>query len=120
MTVRPYNECFFKTTHNSYRFSLKEQLNYGIRGLELNLHGFPSIFRFIKKKDNFKVVYWIPSHRDYFFGDNPFLINTFKNLVEIIYKWPKKHDHGPITVFLDIKGNFIDQDSNPSEKYGLQ
>jgi hypothetical protein len=34
----PFHEAFFKTSHNSYEHSIREQLNKGVRGLEYDIH----------------------------------------------------------------------------------
>ncbi|MFX1587221.1 MAG: hypothetical protein ACFFC1_03615, partial [Promethearchaeota archaeon] len=34
----PFHKAFFKTSHNSYELSIREQLNKGVRGLEYDLH----------------------------------------------------------------------------------
>jgi len=120
MNSKPYNKCFFKTTHNSYKFYLKEQLDHGVRGLELDIHDDPSFFRFLRRKDNFKIGHLIPSDEVNFGDGNPFLNNNLEKWMDKIYEWSNKHDHGPITIFLEIKGNFIDEDNVPSKKYGLK
>ena len=69
---QPYNKSIFMTTHNSYRWSLIQQLDYGIRGFELDIHDSWTLFERIKRfltrvklfrgKGNFKVGHWTPGH----------------------------------------------------------
>lgn len=118
-----FRKSYFKTTHNSYQWSLPDQLNAGVRGIELDIHdefNYSSFFRRIfGRKDNFKVGHWLPGHEVSYLGGNPFFNNNLESWIKTIVKWSNKHDHGPITIFLEIKDNFIDDDNNPSEKYGL-
>ena len=35
---KPYHQAYFKTSHNSFNRSVREQLNNGVRGLEYDVH----------------------------------------------------------------------------------
>jgi len=118
------------TTHNSYRWSLIEQLEYGIRGFELDIHDTWTIFERIKRfftllkiypgKGNFKVGHWAPGHEvNHKASGNP-RSNKFEGWLKVIYNWSQqKPTHGPITIFLDIKRDLQDRNNRPHEKFGL-
>lgn len=127
---QPYNKSIFMTTHNSYRWSLIHQLDYGIRGFELDIHDSWTLFERIKRfltrlkifrgKGSFKVGHWTPGHEvNHKATGNP-RGNNLKDWLEIINNWSKrKPNHAPITIFLDIKKDLQDRNNRPHKKYGL-
>ncbi len=113
--------------------SLTDQLDHGIRGLELDIHDEFNVVnpysiiksllkRLFKKPDNFWVGhYWAGAEVDYLGGNPFFLNNNFESWLKVIVKWSlKNEDHSPITIFLDVKGDFTDSNNKPSQKYGLK
>lgn len=127
---QPYNKSIFMTTHNSYQWSLTQQLDYGIRGFELDIHDTWTLFERIKRfftlikvfrgKGNFKVGHWFPSHEvDHKAVRNP-RGNNLEEWLAVIHGWSQNHpNHAPITVFLDIKKDLQDANNRPHKKYGL-
>lgn len=124
------------TTHNSYHWSLIEQLNHGIRGFELDIH---DNFTYWEKytaripryngKGKFKIGHVRPNDHVIFgkkrFWDkeiaegNP-TGNDLEEWLRVIADWSKDHEgHVPITVFLDLKKNLTADDNKPPEKFGL-
>ncbi|MHA1786531.1 MAG: hypothetical protein ACTSVE_15205 [Candidatus Helarchaeota archaeon] len=104
-----YNGAIFKTTHNSYsgnlngkKGSLLEQLNKGIRGIELDIYGLR----------NFLIGHRYPGHEVDFNGislDQRISKLSLKNWLKIVKSWSDSHrigcekPHLPITLFLDIR-----------------
>ena len=103
-----FHEASFKATHNSYsgniageRGSLVEQLDAGVRSIELDLH-----------TDNFAAVgdYEIghdtPGAEVWHQGGNP-AGNRFSDWLGVIASWSRKNQrHAPITLVLDIKSGW--------------
>jgi len=133
---QPYNKSIFKTTHNSYQWSLTKQLNQGIRGFELDIHDFELLIdtrgwdnfldKFPGKKPPhyFKVGHAWPGNEvnNKLLSGNP-RGNNLEDWLGKIADWSRKEKnkgHAPITVFLDIKKNLIDNKNNPPEEYGLK
>ena len=127
---QPYNKSIFMTTHNSYRWSLIQQLDYGIRGFELDIHDSWTLFERIKRfltrlklfrgKGNFKVGHWTPGHEvNHKTTGNP-RGNNINDWLEVINNWSKRNPHhAPITIFLDIKKDLQDRNNRPHKNYGL-
>jgi hypothetical protein len=128
--TQPYNKSIFMTTHNSYRWSLIHQLDYGIRGFELDIHDSWTLFERIKRfltrlkifpgKGNFKVGHWSPGHEvNHKAMGNP-SSNNLKDWLKVINNWSKRNPtHAPITIFLDIKKDLQDRNNRPHNKFGL-
>lgn len=131
-----YNKSIFKTTHNSYQWSLTKQLKKGIRGFELDIHDFELLVdtrgwdnfldKFPGKKPPhyFKIGHAWPGHEvnKKLLSGNP-RGNNLEDWLRKIADWSrdkKNKGHAPITVFLDIKKNLIDDKNNPPEVYGLK
>lgn len=131
------------TTHNSYantldpNGSITEQLNCGIRGIELDIHDRDLIEMVTGRWDKFKAIlsgltkrfrfhfrigHWTVGHQVSRIQGNP-RGNNLKDWLGKIADWSrekeKREGHAPITVFLDIKQGFLEKDNNPPEKYGL-
>jgi hypothetical protein len=113
------------TTHNSYGWSITEQLDQGIRGFELDIHDSWTLPEIIlgkisgRYKGKFKVGHADPGHEVRRTGGNP-RGNDLEKWLGKIGDWSRKHEgHPPITVFLDIKKNLIDTNNSPSEQFGL-
>ncbi|MFX0015230.1 MAG: hypothetical protein ACFFB2_10550 [Promethearchaeota archaeon] len=127
---QPYNKSIFMTTHNSYRWSLTQQLDHGIRGFELDIHDSWTLFERIKRfltlikifrgKGSFKIGHWYPSHEvNHKAVGNP-RGNNLKDWLGVINNWSKSHpNHAPITVFLDIKKDLQDINNRPHKNFGL-
>jgi len=128
------------STHNSYRWSITEQLKCGVRGFELDIHDFEvvtelsgswdkywsRISRFKKKlpKFYFKIGHAWPGHEvnNKRSSGNPRGKDSFnfERWLGIIADWSKEHeDHAPITIFLDIKKDLNNEDNDPPEEFGL-
>jgi hypothetical protein len=127
---RLYNKSIFMTTHNSYRWSLKRQLDHGIRGFELDIHDVWTIIERIKRfftrikllrsKGNFKIGHWYPgedvSHKK---DGNP-SGNNLEDWLRVINDWSKNNpNHAPITVFIDIKRDLTNFNNRPHKNFGL-
>ena len=115
------------STHNSYRWSITKQLDQGIRGFEFDIHDTWDTFEMIlwrlsgkRYKGKFKVGHWWAGHEVHHRrGGNPWGNNLEKWLGKIA-NWSEKHkDHAPITIFLDIKKDFLDLNNEPPEQFGL-
>lgn len=130
----PFNKSIFMTTHNSYSYSIKKQLNYGIRAFEIDIHdwwspidvfrwwftSFPTVRKIRKKfflnkvyKVYYQVGHYMPGHEVYnsfrqrLKGGNP-RGNNLGKWLGIIGNWSKKNrNHAPITVFIDLKRELI-------------
>ncbi|MFX1424672.1 MAG: hypothetical protein ACFFB2_20315 [Promethearchaeota archaeon] len=118
-----YNKSIFITTHNSYRWSITDQLEKGVRGLELDIHDewgiTDTIKRWFGRKGNFKVGHWSAGHEVLREGGNPRGDNLEKWFGKIVEWSREKKGHAPITVFLDIKDCLCDHDNQPPEQFGL-
>lgn len=111
------------TTHNSYGWSITEQLEKGIRGFELDIHDNWTSCEIIKgifgRKGKFKIGHWKPGHEVYRKDGNPRGNNLEKWFGKIV-DWSKNREgHPPITVFLDIKDSLSDWNNYPPEQFGL-
>ena len=118
------------TTHNSYRWSLTQQLEYGIRGFELDIHDTWTVVERVKRfftflkifpgKGNFKVGHWAPGHEiNHKAPGNP-QSNNLEEWLKVISDWSRqKPAHAPITVFLDIKRDLQDRNNRPHKNFGL-
>jgi len=113
----PYNESFFKTSHNSYSISVRKQLDAGVRGLEYDIHD-----NQIHELGDFE-VYHLPNYVDVALGtdgnpDNLLLTNWLILLKE----WSDKRERedAPITLFIELKDSIIDENNEPCELYGLE
>lgn len=112
-----YNEAFFKTSHNSYEHSVREQLNCGVRGLEYDIHDdrIQEIgdFEVYHLKNNFEVLLGEDGNPEDF---------LFTNWLKVLNDW--SHDqgknHSPITLFVELKESLIDSNNEPSESYGIK
>jgi hypothetical protein len=112
-----YNNAYFKTSHNSYSLSVKDLLNRGVRGLEFDIHDAN-----IREKGEFEVY-----HVDWHLGTklneggNP-PNHLLSNWLELLTNWSniEDGDHAPITLFLELKDNLVDNNNNPSDKFGLK
>ncbi|MFX1589399.1 MAG: hypothetical protein ACFFC1_14690, partial [Promethearchaeota archaeon] len=112
----PYHKAFFKTSHNSYARSIKEQLNNGVRGLEYDIHSDK-----IQDLNDFEVYLF----KDYY----DVLLNVdgnpsdylFSNWLSVLREWSYEHNskHAPITLFIELKDNIIDSNNKPDELYGI-
>lgn len=113
----PYHKAFFKTSHNSYEHSIREQLNKGVRGLEYDIHDDK-----IRELNDFE-VYHLQNHYDVALNidgnPNNYL---FSNWLRILREWSNEHnsEHAPITLFIELKDNIIDSNNKPDELYGLK
>lgn len=106
-----YNEIIYKSTHNSFtsndKGSLKNQLDKGIRGIELDIHLYR---KFIRKVFGLGHIY--PGHEVSKGNNNPNSIYLRKWL-EIINDWMNSNrDKGPITLWIDIKDDITKQIPN--------
>ncbi|MHA1913996.1 MAG: hypothetical protein ACW986_11500 [Promethearchaeota archaeon] len=112
-----YHEAFFKTSHNSYEHSVREQLNHGVRGLEYDIHDDQ-----IQEKGDFE-VYHLKNNFDVLLGEdgNPddFLLTSW---LRVINEWSteQNNDHAPITLFIELKDSIIDSNNEPDESYGFK
>lgn len=92
-------------THNSYsgdfggkRGSITEQLDAGVRFLELDLHtvNFGAV-------GDYEIGHGTPGDQVWHQGGNP-ATNRFRDWLAVIASWSRRHErHAPITVLLDIK-----------------
>ncbi|MFX0017622.1 MAG: hypothetical protein ACFFBT_05615 [Promethearchaeota archaeon] len=112
----PYHKAFFKTSHNSYEHSIREQLNKGLRGLEYDIHS-----NKIQELNDFEVYLF----KDYYnvmlnVDGNP-SDYLFSNWLKILREWSNKQDseHAPITLFIELKDKIIDSDNTSDELYGI-
>lgn len=113
----PYHKAFFKTSHNSYELSIREQLNKGVRGLEYDLHDDK-----IQELDDFE-VYHLQNHIDVLLGEdgNPNDL-LFSNWLNVLDDWSSEQnkEHAPITLFIELKDGIIDSNNEPEELYGFK
>ena len=112
-----YNKAFFKTSHNSYEHSIREQLNQGVRGLEYDIHDDK-----IQELEDFE-VYHLQNHIDTLLNEDGNPKNfLFSNWLKVIDDWSSKQhkDHAPITLFIELKDSIIDSNNEPGELYGIE
>ncbi|MFX1303887.1 MAG: hypothetical protein ACFFBV_01845 [Promethearchaeota archaeon] len=113
----PYHEAFFKTSHNSYELSIREQLEKGVRGLEYDIHDDK-----IQELEDFE-VYHLPDNIDVLLGKdgNP-EDYLFSNWLRVLKDWSndQNKEHAPITLFVELKDNIIDSNNEPDELYGIK
>ncbi len=113
----PYNKAFFKTSHNSYVLSIREQLDKGVRGLEYDIHD-----KKIQELGDFEVFH-LEKHVDTLLNEdgNPDNLLLF-NWLEVLRDWSKdqKKEHAPITLFVELKDSIIDSNNEPEDKYGIK
>ncbi|MFX0138033.1 MAG: hypothetical protein ACFFDN_30605 [Candidatus Hodarchaeota archaeon] len=113
----PYNKAFFKTSHNSYELSIREQLDKGVRGLEYDIHDDK-----IQELEDFE-VYHLQNNIDVLLGEdgNPddYL---FSNWLRVLKDWSndQNKEHAPITLFVELKDNIIDLNNEPDELFGIK
>ncbi|MFX1481366.1 MAG: hypothetical protein ACFFCI_25080 [Promethearchaeota archaeon] len=113
----PFHKAFFKTSHNSYEHSIREQLNKGVRGLEYDIHDDK-----IQELGDFE-VYHLQNNIDVFLGKggNPddYL---FSHWLKLLNDWSneQKKGHAPITLFVELKDSIIDSNNEPEELYGIK
>ncbi|MFX1322532.1 MAG: hypothetical protein ACFFAQ_12905 [Promethearchaeota archaeon] len=112
-----YHEAFFKTSHNSYEHSIREQLNKGVRGLEYDIHDDK-----IQELGDFE-VYHLQNHFDVLLNEdgnpNDYL---FSNWLKVIKDWSieRKGEHAPITLFIELKDSIVDSNNKPDDLYGIK
>jgi len=113
----PYHKAFFKTSHNSYIHSIREQLNKGVRGLEYDIHDDK-----IQELEDFE-VYHLQNHIDSLLNEdgNPNNLLLF-NWLKLLDDWSaeQNNDHAPITLFIELKDSIIDSNNEPEELYGIK
>ena len=113
----PYHNAFFKTSHNSYIHSIREQLNKGVRGLEYDIHDDK-----IQELEDFE-VYHLQNHIDSLLTEegNPNNL-LLTNWLKLLDDWSAEQnkDHTPITLFIELKDSIIDSNNEPEELYGIK
>ena len=106
-----YDEAYFKSTHNSYsgeeRGSITEQLNSGVRGLELDIHDndFSSV-------GDYQIGHSQHGSEVLLGSGNPSstLLSEWLNLIK---DWSDDNPgHSPITITLDLKDNLTDNENH--------
>jgi hypothetical protein len=113
----PYNQAFFKTSHNSYVHSIREQLNKGVRGLEYDIHA-----NNLLQLGDFE-VYHLENHIDSLLNEDGNPDNLlFSNWLQLLEDWSKekKKEHAPITLFVELKDSIIDLNNELEELYGIK
>lgn len=113
----PYHKAFFKTSHNSYEHSIRAQLNSGVRGLEYDIHDDN-----IQELNDFE-VYHLRNNIDVLLNEDGNPDNyLLSNWLKVLNDWSieKGKDNAPITLFIELKDNFIDSNNQPDELYGLK
>ncbi len=113
----PYHKAFFKTSHNSYVHSIREQLNKGVRGLEYDIHD-----NKIQQLEDFE-VYHLENHVDSLLSENGNPSNLLlSNWLKVLDDWSndQNKEHAPITLFIELKDNIIDSNNEPEELYGIK
>jgi hypothetical protein len=112
-----YHQAFFKTSHNSYVHSIREQLDVGVRGLEYDIHD-----NNIQRLGDFE-VYHLENHVDSLLseGGNPDNL-LLSNWLKVLNDWSLEQDnhHAPITLFIELKDSIIDSNNDPEEKFGIK
>ena len=113
----PYHQAFFKTSHNSFNMSIRKQLNYGVRGLEYDIHDDR-----IQDVKDFE-VYHLPKHIETAINvdGNPGDLLLSKWLM-LLKDWSddQNNEHAPITLFIELKDCIVDANNEPSELYGIK
>jgi len=113
----PYNRAFFKTSHNSYVHSIREQLNQGVRGFEYDIHD-----NNIQQLEDFE-VYHLENHIDSLLSENGNPDNLlFSNWLKVLDDWSREQnrEYAPITLFVELKDSIIDSNNEPEEQYGIK
>ncbi len=108
---RKYSEVNFAATHNSYsgglmrdRASIREQLDRGVRALELDLHDDDY------SDEGFRVGHLSPGDEVFRGKTNPRSDSLLAWMSEIA-EWSAQHpDHAPLTVLLDLKDDLSSND----------
>lgn len=123
-----YNKFVFKTSHNSYKWDLPDQLDQHVYGLELDIHDNWSWAEFFKglirkKKGNFKIGHLFPSDQIKSGNGNPDS-NNLAEWLQVIHAWSQAKistngGHPPLTVFIDVKDHLVDWSNRPSRFLGL-
>lgn len=109
---RKYSEVTFAATHNSYsgglmrdQVTLREQLDRGVRALELDIHDDNYLDR------GFRVGHLSPGDEVFHGETNPRTDALIAWLTEIA-TWSAGHPaHAPITLLLDLKDDLSDKES---------
>ena len=112
----PYHKAFFKSSHNSYARSIREQLNKGVRGLEYDIHSDK-----IQELNDFE-VYLFKDYYDVMLNVDGNPSNyLFSNWLSVLREWSNEQnsEHTPITLFIELKDNIIDLNNRPDELYGI-
>lgn len=113
----PFHKACFKTSHNSFEMSIIEQLDFGLRALEYDVHDDK-----IQDIGDFE-VYHLENDIDEGLnkGGNPsdLLLTSWLNLIN---DWSnqQKREHAPITIFIELKNSIIDENNQPDELYGIK
>ncbi|MFW9876586.1 MAG: hypothetical protein ACFFG0_26115 [Candidatus Thorarchaeota archaeon] len=113
----PFHEAFFKTSHNSYEHSIKEQLDKGVRGLEYDIHDDK-----IQELGDFE-VYHLRNNIDVLRTEegnpNDYL---FSNWLNILKEWSndQNKEHDLITLFVELKESIVDSNNKPDELYSIK
>ncbi|MHA2429805.1 MAG: hypothetical protein ACXACC_02110 [Promethearchaeota archaeon] len=112
----PYHEAFFKTSHNSYARSIREQLDKGVRGLEYDIHDDK-----IRELNDFEVYLFKDYYDVMLNADGNPSDYLFSNWLSFLREWSNKHDseHAPITLFIELKDNIIDSNNKSDDLYGI-
>ncbi|MBD3204010.1 hypothetical protein GF327_06930 [Candidatus Woesearchaeota archaeon] len=113
-SILQYNKAVFKTTHNSYSIplSLEDQLNSDIYGLELDMH---LDLRDTNKKGLFKVGHSNIGNQLYQQESNP-QDAYLSSWLACIADWSLNNsNHIPITVFIDLKDDLVNNQNYCSD-----
>ncbi len=113
----PYNKAFFKTSHNSYVLSVREQLNKGVRGLEYDIHA-----NKLQELGDYE-VYHLEKHIDSLLHEDGNPNNLLlSNWLKVLDDWSKEQnkEHAPITLFVELKDSILDIVDAPEELYGIK
>jgi Phosphoinositide phospholipase C, Ca2+-dependent len=102
-----YNKAVFMNTHNSYapkiKASVESQLDQGIRGIELDIHN-----PHIENLQRFSIGHVTAGGDVYHKAGNP-KSDLFDDWLQIIKRWSdKNNNHEPITLFVDIKSDLVE------------
>lgn len=102
---RPYQKCFFVTSHNSYEeqhhLSIPEQLDVGVRGIEIDINDDD-----FDRLNYFQVGHYDAGRGCYWGHGNPNHPNDkFQDWLKVISDWSinKNGVHAPITIFIELK-----------------
>jgi hypothetical protein len=113
----PYNKAFFKTSHNSYVLSVREQLNKGVRGLEYDIYA-----NKLQELGDFE-VYHLEKHIDSLLNEDGNPDNLLlSNWLKVLNDWSEEQnkEHAPITLFVELKDSIIDVANATEEIYGIK